>query len=297
MNQIYKVLWNHATQNWVVASELARGQVKSATTHLTRQPSGESKLKKTFYLTTLSTAIIASLFSTSATAYSVNANAWDAGDSTTLIIGEKSDASGPQGGASAHTGERGTDTGIITSKVHHSIAIGGSANVTNTANALAIGFNAKVGDPTKEATKGSVALGAYSKVSEAHTSEDAKSITIGNKTYNYAGQASSGTSVLSIGSGAAVNDWIPGSRQHDGRGHWSDKIDKTATNNYNYRQIQNVAAGRVSEDSTDAINGSQLHALVQAMNTIQPSKAMWWLAQILLMLQSQRDLMAVRISP
>ena len=80
------------------------------------------------------------------------------------------DASGPQGGASAHTGERGTDTGIITSKVHHSIAIGGSANVTNTANALAIGFNAKVGDPTKEATKGSVALGAYSNVSEAHTS-------------------------------------------------------------------------------------------------------------------------------
>ena len=26
MNKIYKVLWNHSTQNWVVTSELSRGR-------------------------------------------------------------------------------------------------------------------------------------------------------------------------------------------------------------------------------------------------------------------------------
>ena len=33
------------------------------------------------------------------------------------------------------------------------------------------------------------------------------------------------------------------------------------------RQVQNVAAGRVTADSTDAVNGSQLYASNQAINT------------------------------
>lgn len=37
----------------------------------------------------------------------------------------------------------------------------------------------------------------------------------------------------------------------------------------NERQIQNVAAGRVTNTSTDAINGSQLYAVVEALNAIQ----------------------------
>lgn len=35
------------------------------------------------------------------------------------------------------------------------------------------------------------------------------------------------------------------------------------------RQITNVAAGEVSETSTDAVNGSQLHAVIQSINTIE----------------------------
>ncbi len=37
----------------------------------------------------------------------------------------------------------------------------------------------------------------------------------------------------------------------------------------NERQVQNVAAGRVTNTSTDAINGSQLYAVVEALNAIQ----------------------------
>lgn len=261
MNKIYKVLWNHAVQNWVVTSELARGNVKSSTSQLTNQLTDQptSQLKKIFTIATLSAVIIASLFSTSAMAETMNRNGWDDADASTVVIGEQNDASGPDGGASARTGGSTTD-GRITG-VHHSIAIGGKATVTNTQNALAIGYNAKINSKTK----GSVALGAHSQVSGVHTQADSQSIHIGGKDYNFAGNATTNTSVLSIGSGTAVRDW--NGRRTDGQGHYIDTYDR-GTNRYNVRQIQNVAAGRVAENSTDGINGSQLYAVVQAVNDL-----------------------------
>ena len=261
MNKIYKVLWNHAAQNWVVTSELARGNVKSSTSQLTNQLTDQptSQLKKSFTIATLSAVIIASLFSTSAMAYTMNQNAWDSADASTVVIGEQNDASGPNGGASASTGGSTTDSRIT--GVHHSIAIGGKATVTNTQNALAIGYNAKINSKTK----GSVALGAHSQVSGANTDAASQSINIGGKNYNFEGKANAETSVLSIGSGSAVQDWS--GRKTDGRGHYIDTYDR-GTNRYNVRQIQNVAAGRVAANSTDGVNGSQLYAVAQAVNDL-----------------------------
>lgn len=262
MNKIYKVLWNHAAQNWVVTSELARGNVKSSTSQLTNQLTDQptSQLKKSFTIATLSAVIIASLFSTSAMADAMNRNSWDSADASTVVIGEQNDASGPDGGASARTGGSITD-GRITN-VHHSIAIGGKATVTNTQNALAIGYNAKINSKTK----GSVALGAHSQVSAVHTQADSQSINIGGQKYGFAGTADTNTSVLSIGSGNPVRDW--NGRRSDGSGHYIDTYERRETYRYNVRQIQNVAAGRVSDDSTDAINGSQLYAVVKAVNDL-----------------------------
>ena len=48
MNRIYKVLWNHAAQNWVVTSELARGNVKSSTSQLTNQLTAQPTEKKLY---------------------------------------------------------------------------------------------------------------------------------------------------------------------------------------------------------------------------------------------------------
>ena len=264
MNKIYKVLWNHAAQNWVVTSELARGNVKSSTSQLTNQLTDQptSQLKKSFTIATLSAVIIASLFSTSAMAYTPNANGREQAVTGSLAIGEQDDGSGGGSGATVSASNGGSSTAgwTTTTNSHHSIAIGGSSLVNNTANALAIGFKANLNN----STKGSVALGAYSTAGAAHTGGDAASIHIGGTTYNFAGKATNQTSVLSIGSGNNVTDWAAGPRQSNG-GHYSDRRGAN-TPNYNVRQIQNVAAGRVSSDSTDAINGSQLHAVVQAIN-------------------------------
>ena len=264
MNKIYKVLWNHAAQNWVVTSELARGNVKSSTSQLTNQLTAQptSQLKKSFTIATLSAVIIASLFSTSAMAYTPNANGREQAVTGSLAIGEQDDGSGSGSGATVSASNGGSSTAGWTSTTnsHHSIAIGGSSLVNNTANALAIGFKANLNN----STKGSVALGAYSTAGAAHAGGDAESIHIGGTTYSFAGKATNQTSVLSIGSGNNVTDWAAGARQNN-RGHYSDRQGAN-TPNYNVRQIQNVAAGRVSSDSTDAINGSQLHAVVQAIN-------------------------------
>ncbi|MGY4679690.1 YadA-like family protein, partial [Ursidibacter arcticus] len=106
-----------------------------------------------------------------------------------------------------------------------SIAIG-TNNTVASDNVVAIGSNITVGD----GFNGAVVLGANSKPGKAHPTE---SIEIEGTTYHFAG--SNPTSVVSVG----------GSGEE--------------------RQITNVAAGRVSEDSTDAINGSQLYALAKAI--------------------------------
>ena len=60
--------------------------------------------------------------------------------------------------------------------------------------------------------------------------ENVANTTIGGKTYNFAGATSDG--VVSVG-------------------------DKTTSK---YRTVTNVSAGRLNDTSTDAVNGSQLHA-------------------------------------
>ncbi|RZL63897.1 MAG: hypothetical protein EOP81_11035 [Variovorax sp.] len=80
---------------------------------------------------------------------------------------------------------------------------------------------------------GSVALGSNSITAAANATP---SVTVDGKTYNFAGTAPA--SVVSVGSVGSE------------------------------RQITNVAAGRISGTSTDAINGSQLYATNQAVDTL-----------------------------
>ncbi|MFR6482985.1 MAG: hypothetical protein ACLUPK_07815 [Veillonella sp.] len=101
-------------------------------------------------------------------------------------------------------------------------------------NATAIGNAAKalnensiaIGTNAKAATDNSIALGAKS---VTDTAVSTSSGVIGGRTYSFAGGNAVGT--LSIGDSGAE------------------------------RTITNVAAGRVSATSTDAVNGSQLHAI------------------------------------
>ena len=111
----------------------------------------------------------------------------------------------------------------------NSVAIGGNSNAA-VENAVAIGNGAAV---KPEAAKGSVAIGAGAQAGKAHTG--AYSL---DPSATVAGQPSDATRVVSVGSKG------------------------------NEAQIQNVAAGVVSNTSTDAVNGSQLHATNVQVNNL-----------------------------
>ncbi|KVD06957.1 hypothetical protein WI80_19545 [Burkholderia ubonensis] len=105
------------------------------------------------------------------------------------------------------------------------------------ADSQALGANSVAIGPNAIASNaGDVALGAGSVTAAANPTASG---TIGGVTYNYAGVTP--TSVVSVGASGAE------------------------------RQITNVAAGRVSSTSTDAVNGSQLNTAIQAINSLSTS--------------------------
>lgn len=90
-----------------------------------------------------------------------------------------------------------------------------------------------IGTNAKVTADNSIALGSNS---VANSTVATASANINGRTYNFAGTTPVGT--VSVGD--------------------SDKE----------RTITNVAAGRISSTSTDAINGSQLHSVIQEMNSV-----------------------------
>ncbi|KGQ50264.1 hypothetical protein JL04_04130 [Gallibacterium anatis] len=122
-----------------------------------------------------------------------------------------------------------------------------------------------------------VALGAYARADHKNSvalgnssiTEDVKataSTTINGKEYTFAGgDQSQVVGTVSIG-GKGVVDYTDTTDE----GHWNDPAHYTNGNgrtdmgNAIYRTITNVAAGRINADSTDAINGSQLYAVMGA---------------------------------
>ena len=115
------------------------------------------------------------------------------------------------------------------------MALGTHAVVTSI-DAVGIGNNIVADKPN------SVALGTNSVTDNAVNQLQAM---VNNTTYVFAG--TDATSVVSVGS-----------KQRAGFG---------GVKNY-VRQVQNVAAGRIDASSTDAVNGSQLHAAYDAINTM-----------------------------
>lgn len=124
----------------------------------------------------------------------------------------------------------------------------GSNSKTGAQGAVAIGTHAEatamdalaIGNNTLADNANSVALGTNS-VTDAVV--NTSSATIGGKSYTFAG--TNALSTLSVGS--------------DSRSSANGAADYKRT-------VTNVAAGRVSATSTDAVNGSQLNATVEAIN-------------------------------
>jgi autotransporter adhesin len=108
----------------------------------------------------------------------------------------------------------------------------GNNNTVAAANAFVLGSNVSILDGN---LNGAVVLGNGSTVTAARATAGG---TINGTEYVYAGGNPAAGDVLSVGSALAP------------------------------RQIQNVAAGRIAADSTDAVNGSQLHATNQAIDSL-----------------------------
>ncbi|WP_318256512.1 ESPR-type extended signal peptide-containing protein, partial [Rodentibacter caecimuris] len=233
MNKIFKVIWNQSLGAWVAVSELAKGYCKSASFSQDERDTAESeKETKTFFLSKISLAFL--VLGVSVSSYAArNTTAWDS-----IGIGERDPtARGVDMGTGAEDSP--STNRNRASSVSHSIGIGGGVKVKNARNAIAIGYEAKV-ENSRGAKDGSIALGAYSIASGANTGNEHKQITIGGNNYSFAGISDSNSAILSVGGG----------------------------NQYKTRQIQNVGSGRIAADSTDAINGSQLYAVVEALGNV-----------------------------
>ena len=122
-----------------------------------------------------------------------------------------------------------------------SLAIGTGA-LANQTNAIAIGKSAKSNQAN------SVALGSNATTDAVVSTPSA---TIAGKTVNFAGSSAIGT--VSVGKTGATT--------------------RAAGDGAEYRTITNVAAGRIAADSTDAINGSQLYAVNDALTDLAQSGA------------------------
>ena len=133
-----------------------------------------------------------------------------------------------------------------------SVVVGSSSETITKKNVTAIGSN------TYSEVENSVALGTMARADEVVSTSSAN---IAGKTYSFAGSTADGT--VSIG-GKIISGYETdryGMPIFDDNGNVIPIVDKTA-----YRTITNVAAGRISDTSTDAVNGSQLNAAIKGID-------------------------------
>ena len=173
-----------------------------------------------------------------AIAYGAKANA-----ENSIAVGNGAEANGRGSTAiGEHAEANGEDSLTIGSNSHansnNSIAIGANA-IANGENNIALGYNSNSTDVVKTSNA-----------------------LINGHNYKFAGSDPTGT--LSIGGTIEVPVL-------DANGEPilnEDYTDYLKTTKEVHRTITNVAAGRISEESTDAVNGSQLHAVIKAVNEV-----------------------------
>ena len=159
-------------------------------------------------------------------------NGSNASGSGALALGAKSNASAADALATGSNSVASSTNAVAVGKDSNSsavnaIALGTSSNVSGVS-AVVIGTQAK------GMHENSVTLGSYSSSAANNFDQTAKALssfddTATSTTVNYNGTSSTQTGAVSVGDGKLV------------------------------RQIQNVGAGRITAESNDAVNGSQLY--------------------------------------
>ena len=178
----------------------------------------------------------ASAFGDSASASSWGAtalgNGAEASGGSSMALGAKARASGSDALASGSNASASSDNAIAIGKDSQSSAINAIA-MGESSNASAVSAIV-IGTQAKGTHENSVTLGSYSSSAANNFDQTAKALSsfddkATGTTVNYNGTSSTQKGAVSVGDGTLV------------------------------RQIQNVGAGRITAESNDAVNGSQLY--------------------------------------
>ena len=344
MNQIFRVIWNHATQSWVAVSELTKAHKKQSRNSL------KAVLGGALVLCSINTAEAGvaigstsnntldkgtALASDSGIAIGKNANA--SKENNNIAIGDDTNSNGAYNIVIGKNAVAGSDGRGNERRVGQSVAIGGGnkawegaksfgdQSVALGANTLAYG-NSSIAIGNDDVDRAVAATTTYTNsdgnkvtgtVGAAYTNLTGKNLHTDGGRYKdtKSGEAAiaigvkaqAGDISVALGTGAAaekVNATALGSGATAtfdnsvalGGGSVTDKEGTKQTSvtvnghTYNWsggsttgkgdvvsigkagyeRQLKNVAAGEVSETSTDGINGSQLHGILNNM-TLDPT--------------------------
>ena len=288
MNQMYRVVWNKTKNMYVVMSELASTVNGKA----------------------MKAGVLGAVLAVTAFAGSVHAalNEAGTGGDTNVAFGEASSA---QGANSVAIGNNASTEGANTvaqgvgalAKEANSVAIGANASTTGE-NAVAIGTGSKsgsagnsgqstvaiggsaqatsnravaIGDSAKsswygiaigarvEANPTSVAIGGGYNAAEAARTTMPHSVALGTYAKTTAAVDTAEATVTANGTSLKFTGFAG-----DGKANGEGFVVSIGTAGKE-KQIQNVAAGQITATSTDAVNGSQLHAVAGTMSTIAGS--------------------------
>ena len=159
-------------------------------------------------------------------------NGAEASGGSSMALGAKARASGSDALASGSNASASSDNSIAIGKDSQSSAINAIA-VGQASNASAVSAIV-IGTQAKGTHENSVTLGSYSSSAANNFDQTAKALSsfddkATGTTVNYNGTSSTQKGAVSVGDGTLV------------------------------RQIQNVGAGRITAESNDAVNGSQLY--------------------------------------
>ena len=286
MNQIFRVIWNHATQSWVAVSELTKAHKKASSSNTIKTFLGATAL-----LFSLNGAEAALAISDVTSDGKVVSNGATASGNTAIAIGVSTvsgsgfgvaigkNARAEKGGQSIAIGGDDVDDAVKATVTYTNPQNGASKTDTikqafqdltgvdilnprwtptkayNAATAIGMKAEAKelavsMGTLARAQKVNSVALGSGALA----TLDNAIALGAGSKT-DKQGTKQTQTTVQGI-----TYNWAGGDKTSIG--------DVVSVGSAGFeRQIKNVAAGEVSNASTDAINGSQLYGVLSNLTT------------------------------
>lgn len=288
MNQMYRVVWNKTKNMYVVVSELAStvngkavkagvlgailavtafaGSVHAALNEAGTGGDTNVALGKGSTATGADSVVIGS----SASAEGANTVAQGTGslakEANSVAIGANASTKGENAvaiGTNATSGSPGTSG-------QSTVAIGGSAQATSN-RAVAIGDSAKSSwygvaiGARVEANPTSVAIGGGYNAAEAARTTMSHSVALGTYAKTTAAVDTAEATVTANGTSLKFTGFAG-----DGKANGEGFVVSIGTAGKE-KQIQNVAAGQITATSTDAVNGSQLHAVAGTMSTIAGS--------------------------